>query len=637
MSQWIGNIFYNITFEDYYGQANILRIRKLGYVGPSTQIKMSGNPIQIKYDTPTDNLLDPINGSAMTIELIPSTTFQFKDLYTSNNRDYRVEHLIGGSVNWVGFLLPEQYDAAYKIAPYPNKFVAADQLGFLKSLKWDHNFDTTIQYGLAVPTILQALEWIFEKTNIELNMREGLNVYERAFNKTVADSPLDQAYFHGIAYEGLTYYEVLEDILKKFQAILKQREGEWFIFRPTEAIKGDFTTRLWTTSFIPSVFHFNYTSNTLTNIIVPTTAANVGPADLVRIANMGNQWNRPAWRKYILKQDYGTVQNILLNGAFSEWIDNLHPEDWVLQGGINTFKSINGLLTYGLAARDQTKLISQSINTLVKWWQLTIEYNVEVEAGAITTVYFSVGIHNFVKVYDNSTGAGVQSISEKITPVFAIEALHFVGPPEYYALNCLLEKPVTDGLGGSNPIEYTSVILRPLDSNKILYDDNFSDEKILDLNRNFDAGEIGLIVADAPEEVDGVRDVFRGALFKNFTVVGRFPIDQTVTWEADGIDSSLLNHLDRVVGGFHVNPIKVLSVRIYSKLIDSATILQEINNNHILFMIKSSTHHVKLGYWQIEAFEVGFGDPDKYLLGQDSSDAEEYYLVDEHGNKIELF
>ena len=85
MSQWLGNVLYTITFEDYYRQANIFRIRKFGYSGASTAIRMSGNPILIKYDTPTDNLLDPVNGSAMTFELIPTTTFQFKDLYTSNN------------------------------------------------------------------------------------------------------------------------------------------------------------------------------------------------------------------------------------------------------------------------------------------------------------------------------------------------------------------------------------------------------------------------------------------------------------------------------------------------------------------------------------------------------------------------
>ncbi len=635
---WAGNTLYTLTWEDLFHQSCTLRIRKQNYKGSSTTVRLGGDPVQIKYDTPSDYLLDPVNGSQLTFELYPTTTFQFQDLYTSNNREFRVEYDVAGGREWNGFMQQEQYQAEYKQAPYPNKFKAVDQLGFLRTLVWDHSFDTSIQYGLAIPTLLKILEWIFTKTDLALNIREGINVYEDAHDSSVADSPLDQTYGHGIAFEGKTYYDVLEDTLKKFQAVLKQRNGMWFIFRPTEAILGDFTTRLWTYSTLFDTF--TYASNAVTNVLLPTTAASVPRATLVRIANKGSTWNRPAWRKYTLKQDYRTVQNRMLNGDFSAWTND-NPDHWTVPGGF-TLDRKNGILhipPLEVGQRDPATAIFQLINTYIRYWTYEIKYNVEVFTADAMTVYFRLGTTNFSKTYDNTGGS--EPLRQSVRLTGTVESRWVAGPPAYRLLTAAIEQPVmTEGGVIHSYIQVESVVLRPLvdaGTSTYPYEDAYEDEKILDINRNYDGGDVELIMADAPLSVEGFRDVFRGALFKGFDPTFNLPIDQTVNWTADGVEGTLLEHLDRIVGGFHVNPQRVLAVRIYSKLIDCATILQEVDNDNILFMIKRARWHPKLGYWDVEAHEVGQGEPDKYLLGRDDSSAEEYYLVDEHGNKIELW
>ena len=214
---------YKVEWIDYFNQSAELLIEEWDYGGSSSDIKGTRSPITITYDTPSDFLFEPVNGSTMTIRLVAQTDFQFADLYTSNNRKYRVTLNIDSSLFWRGFLLPDQYQEEYKGPPYINEFIAADQLGYLKTLAWN-NTSTLSE--------IEALEIILGATDLELDLQEGLNIYEDNFNSTAADSPLDQTYFDANVFGEKTYYDALYHILFKYNAVLKQRAGEWFIFRP---------------------------------------------------------------------------------------------------------------------------------------------------------------------------------------------------------------------------------------------------------------------------------------------------------------------------------------------------------------------------------------------------------------------
>ena len=366
-----GNTLYNLTWTGLFDQSNELRIKKSGYSGASTRIKCRGTPIIHNYKTPFDFILDPINGSTLTIYLVAETNFQFKDLYTSDARVYKVEHLIESSLEWSGFILPEQLQNAYTHAPYTNAFVAADQLGFLKTVPWENIYANT-EYGFYTATLIEALDLIFDATDLELDIREGINMYETRQDDDDDESPLDQTYFHGLTYEGKSYYDVLKDILLKFTAVIKQRKGEWFIFRPIEA-RGDFITRLWSWGGSS----FSYTSNTTTNLIKLTTAARAARTDLVRLGK-GGQTMRPAWKQYTLKQDFGLATNRILNGDFTEWTGAFGngPDRWQISPGITYNQIGNKLRLYGVTPREPAKVVFQQINTLVDYWEVRFKFSV---------------------------------------------------------------------------------------------------------------------------------------------------------------------------------------------------------------------------------------------------------------------
>jgi len=602
-----GSVKYNLTWTSLFGESCELKIKRQGYAGAATRVKCAGNPIQLDWVTPGDYILDPINGSTLTIYLVAETTFEFLDLYTSNARKYLVEYLVGGSIKWTGYILPDQYQRPYQQAPYVNAIIAADQLGYLKTIVWDKIFDTSTEYGYYTPSLLEALEWIFEKTDLDLDMREGINMYSSAIETGTAKSPLNQVYFHGIAYTDKTYYDVLEDILKKFTAVLKQRNGEWFIFRPIEA-GAAFTTRLWT--YLSG--SFSYDSNEQTDLVVNSTSASVATASLVRIGAGGGLHMRPGWKKYNLFQDYGLVANRLLNGDFTLWTGRT-PNIWIIHPSLQYYRSGNKFKMWSLASRYE-RYITQQINTAVGKWEVTVKYNVYVPSEEILTVYFQAGTKSFVIEYDNTSLDSeliTEPLQQEVTITEVLEPSSFIGPPAYKLMSFAMEQPVGTSVNGY--IELDEVTFKPIgegpyDQYTYEYEGTAEEVVELDPDNNYDYGQISLITSDYPVRLEGFRDVFRGALFQEFDAAFGLPINQTILWSSpEGSGFTLAGHLRNTISALHLTPQQVLSVSVYSINLDPATVIQELNNSNKLFLIKRATWNTKHSNWVIEAYEIGTG------------------------------
>jgi len=598
-----GNTLYNLTWTSLFEESCEVRIKQEGYGGAATRIKCSSSPIEIKCDTPSDYLLDPINGTSLTIRLIAETTFQFAELFVSDSRKFWVEYLVDSSVKFKGYILPQLHQHAYSSAPYEVKVVAADQLGLLRSITWDKNYDTTSTYGYHTPTFLEALEWIFEKTDLDLSMREGINVYEQDHDSAASDSPLDQTYFHGIAYEGKTYYDVLADILRKFSAVLRQRNGVWFIFRPIEATAA-FTTRLWSWSAVNTAF--TYSSNTSTNLIVLTTAASASRADLVRVGS-GMFSARHAWRKYSLTSVYGVVENRILNGLFTDWTGDV-PDRWSISPGISTDKAGNKLRVYGTSPRDQIRTVSQVITTMVEYWEVRFKYNVYVPSGEEMQVNFFMGASTFQKTFDNSAG---DNYEESVEFTAIVDSKVLPGPPiAYTILSVYIERPFC----GGGYIDIDEITAAPMKEGSSATDRvKFvePEPEVVEINPNnlFDHGNIELITGDWGASFEGFRDTYRGALFKGFDLQFSYlPLDATKLWTSPELSNmSLVDLLKNVISTLFSDPQEMITVSIYTQNLDPCTVIQEINNSNKLYLIKQATWYPKLGKWNVEAYNIGTG------------------------------
>ena len=611
---------YTLEFPDYFDRDIQVLIEEQDYAGASTDIKGGEVPLTISWKTPSDFILDPINGSVAKIGLKSETDFQFLNLYTNSNRKYRVTININGTLKWKGFLLPDQYQEDYKQTPYDNEFIASDQLGFLKTLAWDRE---------NVETEITTLGAILAKTDLELNLFEGLNIYENNHNSTTADSPLDQTYINPKAFTDKTYYDVLKAILFKYAAVIKQDRGYWWIYRPEEAI-ASYQIRLWTYS--AGVFTYNNTI--LNDPVVSSTSATVAKNDLVRIT-AGGMFINAAWQKYQLTQNYGKIDSALENPNFTDWTLGI-PDNWSKSSGhIQIIREGDGVRMRA----DSTTVgyIAQRLNTGYSRIKFKLEWDVRTVAGFTMNVDIRLrhrsGVYGhtydfdldlwsssdsfYRNVYDNSGGS--DAVWESGSVEFVTQA--YSGNTDWIEIQ--LNNPVSAGAGGGHMIwkSASAEIMKEDGSDVIDYDADKVIPVTINPANNFDGGDFKMLLSDV-----GVNDsslIYKGGLWLDSD-----QLISTDQWTGAGITGILASLLQSSISKLLSQPQQVISVPIYSMILFSTSVIQEINNSNRLFMIRRATWDVLNGIWDIEGFEIGIGEG-AALLNEDGEQ-----LLNEDGSTL---
>ncbi|HUV83354.1 MAG TPA: hypothetical protein VMW53_09815 [archaeon] len=624
---------YKVEWIDYFGQEAELLIEEKDYAGASSDIKGTRSPITLTYDTPSDFLLEPINGSSMTIRLVTQTDFQFSDLYTSNNRKYRVTFNIDSVLFWQGYMLPDQYQEEYKGPPYVNEFIAADQLGYLKTLAWSQG--STISEK-------EALGIIFTATDLELDIQEGLNVYEENFSSTSADSPLDQTYFDADVFEGKTYYDALYHILFKYCAVLKQRAGEWFIYRPRESTAA-YNLRKWT--FSGGLY--SYDSVQSYNPVVLTTSATTAEASLVRLLP-GSMFIRPAWKEYKLTHNLGLREAFNENYDFSSW-NGTTLNSWQIVGSGMTYARDSGVVWIPgnlRAPNDKLKIFARnsapgadcfrsttlfsghsSGNQKIK---VSIEFDVSVPGSTDIIVYFRLGV-NGNRHYDIDTDTWKTSrsptwyIQKKITnaeaeTVLQNEKIEFVSR-SFSLINvsycdfdiCIPRCTSTDAFMSINSAMCVVKWYDSVEDSLIAFSEETEYDTTIDADNNYIPDDMEILLADGTvNPYPNAKVIWNGLLYEDAA-----RNTTTYSWGADDRFGSLISLMQNVFTDLFQYPQQVLSVRVYSKLIDSCTILQEINNipaSQKYFMIKRASWEAQEGYWEVEAHQLPFAVSESRIL-----------------------
>ncbi len=602
---------YTLEFPDYFDRTIQVLIEEEDYAGASTDIKGGESPLEIQWNTPSDFILDPINGSTATIRLMSETDFQFLNLYTNSNRKYRVTINIDATLEWKGFLQPDQYQEDYKQIPYDNEFIASDQLGFLKALAWDR---------VTIETEMSMLQAILAKTDLEMDLYEGLNIYELHHNTTTADSPLDQTYINTKAFAGKTYYDALKALLFKYAATIKQDRGHWVIERPEEKITA-YQRRLWT----ESLGVFTYDSTALYDPIVSSTSATAARDDLVRIT-AGGMFINPAWRNYSITQAYGKRDNLIQNGDFTLWFDK-RPAFWGPSGGVETHTE---------RSADKLKLLPRTPQVdLRKWFiiaaatsdvfKMTIDYDIFCTASL--DVEFRLSITSSIGTrwwdFDNNTWTHINTkYSRNFTSNNENVKIDIItsdsGVADIIAFTFEMFLPV--GVFDAGHVIINSIIMRVLkETTSSQIEEPIEDQKsIVTINptNNFDGGDYEMLLSDLPAAQRDSGLVYNGGMW-----LDALQVSPTLSWSAIGgtIGGSLVSLLFNSISKLLSQPQQVISVPIYSMTLFSTSVIQEVNNSNKLFMIRRATWNILEGIWDVEGFEIGVG-AGAALKAQDGQD-----------------
>lgn len=134
---------------------------------------------------------------------------------------------VGLELLWTGFVLPMLYSEPYYTdKDYPVTISATDQIGNLKDIDFADDYGNVLSGQIS---ILDAICIILRKTDINIPVRESVNIFETTMATGPEDSSIQQAFFDAVIYNGYNCEDALIKLLQSFGARLYQADGYWNI------------------------------------------------------------------------------------------------------------------------------------------------------------------------------------------------------------------------------------------------------------------------------------------------------------------------------------------------------------------------------------------------------------------------
>ena len=231
---------WRIEFSDLQKVEWRISIEDPDFTGDYTLLKATGNPLNFAYDNESDDVFDPMRPSRATFEVYSETNFALLDLYSVEDMHYPVKIYCNGSVFWKGYVETQNYEEVYEPVPYAVSITATDGLSILENIL----FADEIAYNEGEETITYYNGHELESAIIldilaEIGFtefKEYVNIYEDDMLATASDSPFDQIKIDRDVFKDYYCYDVLSEILKKYNAIIRQKDGVFCIVRPAELL-----------------------------------------------------------------------------------------------------------------------------------------------------------------------------------------------------------------------------------------------------------------------------------------------------------------------------------------------------------------------------------------------------------------
>lgn len=223
---------YRLEFYDNTAEGSVkcrIDIEQKDFVGDVTDVRGGANPIRLSWrGEATGNPLTPVIGSELKLTLFSESADQYSEFESVNEREYRATYyLLIDSVwirKWQGFMIQQNQTEPYnRKTKYDVNLMFTDGLADLT--------DTPFSDSLgSIPTVrisfMAAITAILQKTGLQLDIWETVNLREQSMDDGDNDSTLAQTYFDPQVYVNDGVAEsclvVLENLLLIFGARIHQ-------------------------------------------------------------------------------------------------------------------------------------------------------------------------------------------------------------------------------------------------------------------------------------------------------------------------------------------------------------------------------------------------------------------------------
>ena len=294
------DVKYRLEFKDFFGVTWKVDISDETAATTITELSGKSNPLIFNFLSNGDGVTDyPVKGSTVDIQVYSNTNFQHIDFYSFGNLTWKVQIYYGSTLFWQGFINSDGYEEPYDQPPYYVTLQASDGLGQLKNIQYKDGDDYYNGRMLESQIIIDIL------TKIGFTgFTEYVNLYEDGMANDVTDSVFDQCKIDMDVFKDMYCYEVLEAILKKYNACIRQQNGEMIIYRPFELKSATVKGRKFTAAT---------TKTAATDLSANQYINRTGNASDIHSVDGGALRIQAPARKVILHQDFGNKDS---------WIDN---------------------------------------------------------------------------------------------------------------------------------------------------------------------------------------------------------------------------------------------------------------------------------------------------------------------------
>lgn len=181
-----------------------------------------------------DDVLTPLRPKQATLNLDADIDLNFSDLYSEEERVYKVTIIRDSETILVGWLSSDGLYENFVADKWIISLGVIDGLGYLSDLGY---LDEVGAFYSGKQTDIEKLVNTLSKTELSLGIRTAINIYYEGLSGV---DILSNTYFNSERYitennnEPLSCEDVLISVLDKYNAVITQEDGYWYIYRPNE-------------------------------------------------------------------------------------------------------------------------------------------------------------------------------------------------------------------------------------------------------------------------------------------------------------------------------------------------------------------------------------------------------------------
>jgi hypothetical protein len=304
-----------VEYKTESGKQARVEIEDRSWTGATEALRGGASPVSLEYP-PIGNKYDCLSGSGLTLEILVEREGLLNDLYTADERKFRVSLYTDNTLEWRGFLLPEWYEEPWvAVGSKPTvRLVASDGIAALRDVYYVVE-NGLRHYGRAAQ--LQVLFNCLDKLDLDLPFYTAVNLWETRMDPNT--DPLLQAYVEQSGYyDGTTPLgcgEVLERILNPYLCFVRQEGGALHVI-PHQARKDAYIRRKYDSK---GTFILEEPFERIDTILRNGAVSYREASQVVGI--------RPQITLGKVTLDYGQMKSFVENGSFEDWA-GANPVGW---------------------------------------------------------------------------------------------------------------------------------------------------------------------------------------------------------------------------------------------------------------------------------------------------------------------